>query len=173
MASENTVTTTIRVSFGSGQGGAANIQVEVDDRPDGFNSGKTSFNPGDTAWFLVYLPPGYALSGDPALTGGNLDTSRAGTVITLEKEVDVVFENTDEATLPYPAQSIISAVWMGNSLGSLTILNDATTLKATTKGFAVARIKYRTQARAYGVISPTNMAGLADFTIAAYLVAEK
>ena len=50
-------TATIRVSFGDGSSSVpgAHLSAEVDSRPTGLNGGKTSFQPGDSCWFLVFI----------------------------------------------------------------------------------------------------------------------
>lgn len=135
------VTANITVSFGDRATDGANghLSAEIDGRPEGLNQGKTSFSPGDRAHFLVYKSANVTYS-RPVESAGTITQGTAGLVVT--KEADLQFPDTDTATLGVPALSIESVTWMGRSLGALT-LTDPQTVKASAKGVAVARVRYR------------------------------
>lgn len=154
---------TIRVRFGAGAGGSGSndyLSAEMDDRADGPNTGKSSFLPGDTAWFLVYRTPGIELSLDASagsVTGGD--------EVTVTKTEDVSFEAASIATLPMPAQAVTSFIWLGRDLGALTLGGDGVTLTAAAAGVAVARVTYTAKALSYGLQSPSSVAGEVDFDV--------
>lgn len=154
---------TIRVRFGSGAGGSGSndhLSAEVDDRPAGPNAGKTSFLPGDTAWFLVYRSAGIELSME-----SSAGSVTGGAEVTVTKTEDVSFEATSTATLPMPAQAVTGTIWLGRDLGALTLGADGMTLTATSSGVAVARVSYTAKALSYGLQSPSSVAGENDFDV--------
>lgn len=162
------VQASIQVSFGAGVDTAnAHLSAEIDSREAGLNAGATSFAPGDTAYFLVYKSDNVSYS-PPVASAGSIST--AGTQITVEKEEDVQFADADTATLGVPSSAVTSVTWLGRSLGSLTLQADRTTLKASAKGVAVARVKYNCKADAFGLVSPATLAGLTDFSILVYIL---
>jgi hypothetical protein len=160
------VNTSFQISFGT-PGGASqgHLSAEIDDRPEGLNAGKTSFVPGDLAHFLVYKSANVAYD-PPTPSAGSV--SSGGTVV-VEKEDDIAFADTDTASLPIPADAIVSVTWLGNSLGALA-LADPQTVKASAKGVAVARVKYRATANAHGLQSPASVSGLTDFSILVFIL---
>lgn len=163
------VTANITVSFGdsAGSSGASgHLSAEVDSRADGLNAGKTSFAPGDRAHFLVYKSSNVSYD-TPVASAGSIAAGGKG--ISVTKEDDIQFADTDTASLSIPAQSIVSVTWLGRSLGSL-VLADANTVKASAKGVAVARVKYTAKADAWSLTSPATLAGLTDFSILVFIL---
>lgn len=162
-----TVTANITVSFGDGaDGSSGHLSAEIDRRPDGLNGGKTSFAPGDTAHFLVYKSANVRHDA-PVASAGTIN--RGGSGISVTKEDDIQFADTDTASLSIPVDSISSVTWLGRSLGSLT-LTDPTTVKASAKGVAVARVRYVAKADAWSLSSPSTLAGLTDFSILVFIL---
>lgn len=161
------VTANITVSFGDGaDASSGHLSAEVDSRPDGLNEGRTSFSPGDTAHFLVYKSSNVSYNA-PVSSAGSISARASG--LTVTKEDDVQFADTDTASLSIPAQSIVSVTWLGRSLGSLA-LADPMTLKASARGVAVARVKYTAQADAWSLASPASLGGLTDFSILVFIL---
>lgn len=153
---------TIRVTFGSGEvAPGAHLSAEIDARPAGLNGGDTAFQPGDTAWFLVYRSAGVSIdyvksSAGSVTPGGEQVFSRSE---------DISFEDDDAASLPVPSDGITSVLWIGTSLGGLTLGADGMTLRAASKGVAIARVTFQVSPDAYGIAAPTTVAGLSDFPI--------
>lgn len=153
---------TIRVTFGSGAvTPGAHLSAGVDDRDAGLNNGDTQFQPGDTAWFLVYKSQNV-----------NVDyvKASAGTVVNsgpqnFSRTEDLHFEDGDSASLPVPSSGITSVLWIGNSLGNLTLSGDEMSIKADSKGVAIARVTYMVTPESFGIVAPTTVAGLVDFPI--------
>ena len=130
MASSNVRITTQVVQFGTGTGddpyANLHLSAEIDDRDNGRNGGDTDFQPGDTAYFLIFKSSNISLSAPVASAGS---VSYDGTE-SVEKEDFVTFANEPEGNLDVPASSIISKTWIGNDLGD-TALENETTLKLT------------------------------------------
>jgi hypothetical protein len=154
---------TTRLSFGERATGREVLSVEVDSRPEGLNSGRTSFDPGDTAYILIYKSENVKVKSVRASTG-SVVTKSVGTV---EKESDVFFDDANEGVLDFPATSIDQnkVVWMGTSLGSLSLQPDGVTVKSAKKGLAVARVTYKAAPEARGIVSPKTLGGLESFSI--------
>jgi hypothetical protein len=93
----------------------------------------------------------------------------AGSGISVTKEQDIQFADEDTASLSVPATAITGVTWLGRSLGGLT-LTDPTTVKASAKGVAVARVTYTCAADAFGLTSPATLAGLTDFSILVFIL---
>jgi hypothetical protein len=162
------VTANITISFGEADAASANahLSAEIDGRPEGLNAGKTSFVPGDTAHFLIYKSANVTYD-TPIPSAGTINQGATG--LTVTKEDDISFADTDTASLSIPATGIVSVTWLGTSLGSL-VLTDPTTIKASAKGVAVARVRYTCSADAWSLQSPASLAGLTDFSILIFIL---
>lgn len=158
------VTANITVSFGS-EGAGDHLSAEIDGREDGLNGGDTSFAPGDTAYFLVFKSDNVEYD-EPVCSAGTIITAEGGTV---EKEEELTFADTDTASLSVPCTGALTVTWLGRSLGDLT-LTDPMTVKASSKGVAVAKVAYEATADAYGLQSPATLEGLTDFSILVYIL---
>lgn len=161
------VTANITVSFGAetGAGVDGHLSAEIDDREDGLNGGDTSFAPGDTAYFLVFKSANVTYDA-PVCSAGSIQTASAGSV---EREEELTFADTDTATLQVPCTGSLSVLWLGRSLGSLTLI-DPMTVKASAKGVAVAKVTYSATADAFGLTSPSSLNGLTDFSILVFIL---
>lgn len=163
---------TIRVQFGNpdgsgtGSGSNSHLSAEVDTRPGGLNAGRSSFNPGETVYILVYKSDNVSIT-DTICSAGSL-TSQGTTVVDATEEL--MFEGDDVATLNKPVRSGISqAVWYGRSLGTLALQSDKVTVKASSKGVAVAKVTYESLAQVYVLTSPATLNGETDFSILALI----
>lgn len=153
---------TIRVQFGTDDtGSSGHLSAEVDSRETGYNSGKTSFLPGDDVYVLVYKSDNVIISGVQASAGS---ISKVGsTQVSIEDEA--FFEDSDSADLARPCDSIQSSTWLGRSLGSITLASDGQSVTSGAKGVAVAKIAYRTTADVYKLCAPTSLGGSTDFSV--------
>ncbi|MDO9189985.1 MAG: hypothetical protein Q7U24_08945 [Sulfurimicrobium sp.] len=159
---------TIRVQFGNPDGSEAlgHLSAEIDTRPGGLNGGRTAFSPGETAYILVYKSDNVRIT-DTICSAGSL-SAQGTTVVTVTEEL--MFEDADTATLGKPARSSISqSVWYGRSLGGLTLQSDKVTVKASSKGVAVAKVAYDALALVYALSSPATLNGETDFSILALI----
>ena len=159
---------TIRVQFGNPDGSEAvgHLSAEIDTRPGGLNGGRTSFNPGETAYILVYKSDNVSIT-DTICSAGSL-TSQGTAVVSVTEEI--MFEDADTANLGKPARTGISqTVWYGRSLGNLSLQSDKVTVKASAKGVGVAKVTYDALARVYALSSPSTLNGETDFSILALI----
>lgn len=158
---------TIRVQFGNADGDVAgHLSAEVDTRPSGLNGGRSSFSPGETVYILVYKTDNVRIA-DTLCSAGSL-SAQGSTVVTVSEEL--MFEDADTATLGKPARSSLSqALWYGRSLGALILESDRMTVRAASKGVAVAKISYDALALVYALSSPATLNGETDFSILALI----
>jgi len=159
---------TLRVQFGNQDGSQAtgHLSAEVDTRPEGLNGGRTSFSPGETVYILVYMSDNVSIT-ETICSAGSL--SAQGSLMVSASE-ELMFEDSDEASLGKPARSNLSqSVWYGRSLGNLTLQSDKMTVKASLKGVAVAKVTYEALAQVYALASPATLNGEADFSILALI----
>lgn len=159
---------TIRVQFGSATGGEpqGHLSAEIDSRPNGLNGGKTSFAPGESVYVLVYKTSNVSIT-ETACSAGSFSSSGSATV-TVEDEI--TFDGEDTASLSKPASSrSVSTEWMGRSLGSLSVQSDKMTVKAGSKGVAVAKVSYSASALVYRLSSPSSINGTTDFSVVALI----
>lgn len=159
---------TIRVQFGNpdGSGSEGHLSAEVDTRPDGLNSGRSSFNPGETAYILVFKSDGVSIT-DTLCSAGSL-SPQGSAVVTVTEEL--MFEDADTATLGKPARSgLAQTAWYGRGLGTLSLQSDKVTIKAQAKGVAVAKVSYEVLALVYALASPATLNGETDFSILALI----
>ena len=137
-----------------------------DTRPGGLNGGRTSFNPGETAYILVYKSDNVSIT-DIICSAGSL-SSQGTAVVSVTEEI--MFEDADTANLGKPARTGISqTVWYGRSLGGLSLQSDKVTVKAAAKGVGVAKVTYDALARVYALSSPSTLNGETDFSILALI----
>lgn len=116
------ITATLVVGFGEANLGANDgLVVDVDDRPDGLNQGRTRFSPGDDVYILVYKTENVVLN-TPVVSAGSLIPRPGLSPVFYEKEQDLQFVDELEATLQYPIPPGVLATgnWLGNSLGNVT-----------------------------------------------------
>jgi hypothetical protein len=130
------VTASIVVQFSGSDGGI--LTAEIDDRPTGYNKGKTSFAPGDAPVFLLYKSDDVIIDDMiVSLTGVTLQNLGEG-----ETEItdEVQFANVAEGSLSKPYLSGLNVQWLGRSLGSLVVSQQSKVL-APNHGVAIARVK--------------------------------
>lgn len=153
---------TIRVTFGSaGAGAGAHLSAEIDSRDSGLNGGDTSFQPGDNAWFLIYKSNKVSVESIKASAGSVL----SGGEQVFSRTEDLQFEDDDSASLPVPSDGISTVQWIGNDLGGLTLGADGMSIKAASKGVAIARVTFTVSPDAFAIQAPASVAGLVDFPI--------
>ncbi len=141
--------------------GTGFLSVEVDARLDGLNHGQTTFYSGDTAHLLVLSGDDVALS-DPFVSAGVI---LPGAWQEIKMTQDVVFNGTATATLDKPAFAIDSVIWIGNNLGPLSLEADDRTLTVPNAGVAIARVTYRTRAKAWRLYGPPMVSGLDEYPV--------
>lgn len=178
MASSNVRVTTQIVQFGEGSGADPyadlHLSAEIDDRDDGLNGGDTDFQPGDTAYFLVFKSTSITLS-NPVASAGSC--AYQGTT-SVEKVDFVSFANEDEGSLDVPAASIVSKDWVGQDLGATTLQSDQVTLKLDSPPSGiyagVLRVTYVATATVGALVSPAALSvggeEVTDFEIAVVIV---
>jgi hypothetical protein len=117
-AATTTITCNVVVQFGDA---SVSAFVEIDDRPEGFNHGKTSFAPGDIVYMLLFMPTGYEVKYFAPTAGLLQKTGDDMKVI----EDTIQFINEDSNTPQYPVDDPVAiganlpVVWLGNNLGNI------------------------------------------------------
>jgi len=159
------VTTSIVVQFGT-LDATGILSAEIDGRADGYNKGKTSFFPGDDAYYLLYTT---------ASVSQNLITQEAsyGSVIsmgsgTMEVTEILTYAGSNVATSSKPVKSLSSFTWLGKSLGSITVTEE-NQLVASTTGVGALKVVYTTGFEAFKIASPATMGGESVFSIVVYI----
>lgn len=163
------VTTSIVVSFrpSDAAAGTGRLTAEIDSRPDGLNAGKTSFAPGDSVGFLVYVGEGVSLL-DVIPTLGVVGQAGAQSVAI---EEFVQFANVKEATLRAPSSSGVNAQWIGRDGGSFNIVNGVVTTPAETIG--MLHCTYTATAMGYRLSNiPAEVGGLTEFEVLVVVLGE-
>lgn len=117
------VTTSLVVSLGDDAGADSIYSAQVDDREKGLNGGKTSFNPGDYIYILLFRTDNVTTLNAIASKGSLV---RKGTS-QFEVEGFATFANESEYSLnePVPAGASLTTQWLGNNLGAFTIQNQS------------------------------------------------
>lgn len=148
---ERIITGTLRVSFtdpnADDQSGDGQIIIEVDDREDGLNEGRTQFYPGDPINILAYFPPGaFDIQTFTSIPG---KLAAAGTGNRTVTDDNVVFSFSREGSLRYYTPSI-SHSWIGQSLGTPALQSDNRTVRIGSEDkLGIARFSYLAPYRAY------------------------
>jgi hypothetical protein len=97
------------------------LRLEVDNRNDGLNAGKTSFSPGDSVGLLLYKSPNITILHGPIVTYGSI--AEEGTHIT-PHEGFLAFAGETEQSLSHPiCPENLVLQWVGNILGDTRVLN--------------------------------------------------
>lgn len=160
------ITTSIVVQFstnGSGSGGGS-LSAQLDDRPTGLNGGTTGFKPGDSPAFLVFKSSDVILDSVVASAGGVVNAGAGSYTV----EETITFANSDTASLSKPFASGGLVTWYGNNLGGLTFSGNS--VRASTKGVAVAKVSYQANYVAYRLNSPSVLGGSTNFSIIVVVV---
>jgi hypothetical protein len=166
---------TIRVQFGNpsdtttgGSGITGHFSAEIDGRSDGLNAGKTSFAPGDSVYILVYRSGNARVAGTDC-SAGSISANGSASVTVSE---DIMFEGEQTASLQRPAAGgLTGTVWLGRDLGALSLGSDKTTVTASSKGVAVARVTYAGTADVYKLSTPPTLNGSTDYSILVVITA--
>lgn len=156
--------TTIKVQFTDPAAAAASnahLSAEIDARPDGLNGGKTTFEPGSTAYVLIYKSANVALLTPEASAGSFGYSGTASVSITYELQ----FANTRTATLNVPADSVTSYKWLGRDLGLPVLGSDKQTITVPSAGVGVLSMTYNATATIGALSSPTSLDGESSFSI--------
>lgn len=146
----------IRVTFGNEYSGSdAHLSAEIDDREGGLNGGRTTFAPGDSVWFLVYKSANVVI--DSVVTSAGSIT--LGGAVSVTKDVELEFPDTNSATSDIPVNAISAPIWLGTSLGALTLQEDKMTITAARKGVAVCKVSSESTATSYKLTAPATLPG--------------
>lgn len=152
------VTASLTINFDAGKG-SSQFLVEVDDREDGPNGGRTSFKPGDTVHLLLFASSN--VSGVREFTtSGSL--SRGSQVI-VQKEEIISFAQEREANARYPVEAgSASFEWYGPSPSQISVVGN--TFVTPSDSFAIGKVKYRARATQYTLSGVSFPAALVLFT---------
>lgn len=152
------VTASLTINFEAGKG-SNQFLVEVDDREDGPNAGRTSFKPGDTAYLLLYASSNVS-NVRSFTTSGSL---ASGGLITVYKEEIISFAKEGEVSARYPIiAGSATYEWYGPSPSSISVSGNSFIVPNDT--FAIGKVKYRSQARQYSLSGVSYPAALVLFT---------
>ncbi|QAR34100.1 hypothetical protein EP073_12005 [Geovibrio thiophilus] len=164
----------VTVSFVTPARGGEKTVIELDDEMnlDSSGSAKKFFRYGETAYFRVYSPlPASvrAVSSDGVVTEHGLGTAAP--------DVEFIpFTESNEAGTKYPVRDIVSAVWLGKSLGnvkksgaysvSCEIVPDA----AGESGVGLLELSYSSGFKRFGITLPKK--SRAEYPVLIYVFQE-
>lgn len=115
------VTASLTINFNEDSvSDSAQIKIEIDGREDGLNEGITTFRPGDSPGYLIFLPAGMTIV-EHDVSAGVISSQGTGSFAVNDF---ATFANSREASLSYPANNGFSASWHGKSGGSIQLLDD-------------------------------------------------
>lgn len=132
-------------------GSNSSIAVELDDAA---NNNKSTFQPGDTAHFLVHTnPPGLTVSIDTTLGTVSANGTKS---VPVTDQLEFI-QSTEESLNRVPNGSVTTS-WIGRAGGTPTVSGTSVTLATATNG--ILACSYETTAKAYrlaGVTIPTGL----------------
>lgn len=148
------VTASLVVNFGAadGAGGGGDLKLEIDNRPDGLNAGKTQFGTDDDVYILLFKSANVQLT-EITCTAGNLSPAGSGLA---DEEDTISFTKTAEANLGYPYASGGSVEWFGQSGGTPTFTAGSSSVKIPSAVIAIGQATYQASYQAY------KLAGVGD-----------
>ncbi len=161
----NLITTSLVVQFGQTDRGI--LTAEIDDRVTGYNSGDAQFAPGEEPAFLIFKTSNVALDSIAPSSGSILFLSNT---VNITKDEFINFEDSKTANTAYPVTANFTYQWIGNSLGAVTVGSEQN-LTAATKGVAVLKVTYTSQAMARRLTGvPITLGGETSFPVLIYIV---
>ena len=139
---------TLLVEFGGdGDPGAdGELALEIDDRPDGLNGGKTSFVVGDSPGYLLYLSQGLTLAVHVATTGVIVDMGATTRQILGEA---VVVTKDSPGRLRYAPSGPVVLQFVGAPLPGAAVSVNGREVTLTGAPVAILNAVYSTTARQY------------------------
>ena len=167
MADAREITATVVVSFGGATSDNNGLVAEVDGREDGHNQGRTSFNPGDDVYILLYKTDNVTLN-DPVVSYGTLVFEAGLSPEPVDQTDDLQFVDEIEATLQYPVNADgFTGQWLGNDLGVVQPVSQikvGITRPVDAHFAAVYRIAYQADALVYRLTN-TLLTGFDQYPI--------
>lgn len=152
------VTASLTINFDAGKG-SNQFLVEVDDRDNGPNGGRTSFNPGDTVYLLLYASDNISQIRQ-FVTSGSL---AVGGQVIVDKEEIISFAQEREASARYPViPGTASYQWYGPAPTGITV--QGSTFVTPGDSFAIGKVTYKSRATQYILSGVSYPAALALFT---------
>lgn len=103
-----------------------NVLVEIDGRENGYNAGKTTFQPGENAYLLLYVPSGWSAVYHASSAG--VLTYVENTNVAIEDYVTFIDDET--VSLQYPVSGTPLFAWLGNDLGIVSVAKQICSLAA-------------------------------------------
>jgi len=107
----NIVLATLNVTFAKATSNGQ-LKLEIDDREDSLNNGKTYFEPGDDAYYLMFKDSDIDLVAHESTAGGISGSGSA----TKQINENITFSNSDTGSLGYPPSGSVSMQWLGRSI---------------------------------------------------------
>lgn len=161
----NTVTTSLVVSFTRSGNGGGILSAEIDSRQDGFNSGNTSFAPGNQPAFLIFKSSDVEID-EITPSAGEISDLGTGTMSVTEI---IKFANVAEATLSKPVASGLTVKWLGNDLGAVTLVGE-NKLVVAAPGVGVLKVTYNAAFLAKKLVNVDNpLNGETEYEVLIYI----
>jgi len=154
------------------------ISAEVDQRPDGYNGGKTQFGWGDAVYLALYND-GKATNITAGATAGTISAVKNNESITIKDLVQ--FVEVSEASPSKPVISLSSMTWFGGAPQQRTpkasngkiVLEFAGSGTPPAVGVYVGKATYTTKANIYKLVLPQKPSGAdADYQVMVWFKAE-
>ena len=141
-----TVTTSIVIDFTT-QDADATLQAEIDDRETGYNLGETTFYPGDSPAFLLYMTSTVLLDLIASSEGA---VQLLATGIVIPQTEWLTYANEKSANTKYP---IVGGISVSDSAGIVgSPLTTETSVYFAVPQIGVLEVNYNTVASAYRVV---------------------
>lgn len=165
------ITTSLVVNFNKSSDSSDILKLEIDDREDGLNNGKTSFAPGDTVYLLLFKSPNVTIDNILCTTGS---IANVGSAV---KSIDdfINFPNEQETNADYPVSGGFTYSLLGGNYNApLTVINDGTAFKwaapvsPAAPKIAIFRVRYNSNAIVLR-LSGTMISGLDEYPIMVYV----
>jgi hypothetical protein len=162
------VKTSIVVQFTTA--GEGSLSAEIDSRPEGYNGGRTSFVPGDSPVFLIFKTSNVTIiSIEPSagVIAGPLGTG------TVPVEDMLSFAKETEASLQKPITGALTSKWLGNDLGTPTVVGEQK-VRVPTVGVGVLKTNYNSAFTAYQLTGlPTVLNGESSYEVLILITGEQ
>lgn len=164
----SSVIASLVIEFKDSSSSGLSMSAEIDSREDGYNSGNTSFIPGDSPVFLVYKSSEITIDSIRTtidLVGGAVLYLGAG----VENIVEFLkFEESARASLRRPPFGAVTLEYASGDVR--TSSNRGSTVTLSASGLSVFKATYVTQFLAYRLVgAPASLLGETDFPVIVYI----
>ncbi len=162
------VTTSLVIEFDQGLDDTGILLAEIDAFPNGLNKGITSFAPGDSPGFLLYMSSNVVV--DSIQSSEGVVSSLGGGVTPEPIEENLIFTDKNKTGVTYPISSGFTSKQLGDNYDLGSITHTETEVFIQNVGVGVVHVEYTANYRKYRLNGvPSSLNGETSFPIIIFI----